>query len=270
MSKKITIDFFKVVVQSSLPNISSFEDIIQKTASISTDQRYRHTQLHPVSLLEADYGWNNTWEGEIVQLRMDNMPVIGDLSGKIEDLQLSDDKGLGEQSAFVYDPQSTILAIQTNRNGVSTGNFARYFELIAEGNTDVILNPVIQMDAMQRLHNMKNVTKMDINVAGLSNMGIFDTGKNGIEEMIKLTDFYDAPSVRVEMKASGKKEEKKYLSKEKVLNLAQSLLRVRNSATSEVNVKTIRITGKSSEEDNLFVDLLKDKFLRSWENSQKY
>jgi hypothetical protein len=259
MSKKLTIDFYQVLTNSSLSSISSFDDILQKLASLPTNQRTKLIRLHPVYLYEIQCGWQDTWEGEIVQLRMDNIPVKGNLSGDIEDFQLSTDEGIGEQSAFIYHPGSKILALQTNRHGVSPGNFAQYFESIAEGDTEIALIPVLQIDAMQRLENMKDVTKMEINVAGLSNMSLFNTGDDGLQEIIELTNFYESPSVCIEMKASPRRSEPSFLSKEKVINTAQTLLRVSNTKQSNTKVKQIRITGKSDEEDNIFVDLLKDK-----------
>lgn len=260
MAKNLTVDFFQVLIRNSSSSIPDFKDIIQKTINIPADKRAREVRLHHVYLYEAAYGWQDTWEGEIVQLRMDNIPVKGDLSGKIEDLQLGTDEGIGEQSAFIYHPASKILALQTNRHGVSPGSFAQYFEFIAEGNIEISLLPVLQIDAMQRLEKLKDVKKFEINVAGINNIeSIFNSGNNGVGEIIELSNAFQSPSIALELKASNSKSNPIYLIKEKVVGAAQSLARISKTNQNNAKVSKIRITGASDDEDNILVDLLKDR-----------
>ncbi|WP_442940553.1 DUF6731 family protein [Nostoc sp.] len=73
----------------------------------------------------------------------------------MSDIQLAQNEGIGEQSAFIYHPATSILALQSNRNGVSPGDFAKYFEIFAGTNASISFDPVIQMSVLQRLAKPK-------------------------------------------------------------------------------------------------------------------
>ncbi|MEA5567516.1 DUF6731 family protein [Anabaena sp. UHCC 0399] len=255
MSKTLNVDFFKVVIPADM-NLS-FGEVLQKVIQLPADQRFQEVRLHYVSLHEAVFGWQQTWEGEIVRLRMDNIPVKANLAGKIEDFKLADDEGIGEQSAFIYDPATNILLLQSNKHGVSPGNFARYFELIISSNASIYIDPVIQLDALQRLEQMKTVKKLNISIAALENMSVFEN--SGLEEFVNLTTAYQAPAIDIEFKVSRSK--KSSLPLEKVRNATTALLCISNQNQSQV--KKIRISGSSDDDDNLYVDLLKDKMRES-------
>ncbi|MBD2479877.1 MULTISPECIES: DUF6731 family protein [Nostocaceae] len=255
MSKTLNVDFFKVVIPADM-NVS-FGEVLQKVMQLPANQRFQEVRLHYVSLHEAVFGWQQIWEGEIVRLRMDNIPVKANLAGKIEDFKLADDEGIGEQSAFIYDPATNILLLQSNKHGVSSGNFARYFELIIGSNTSIYIDPVIQWDAVQRLEQMKTVTKLNISIAALENMSVFEN--SGLEEFVNLTTAYQAPVIDVEFKVSRSKQPSLLL--DKVRNATTKLLRISNQNQSQV--KKIRISGSSDDDDNLYVDLLKDKMRES-------
>lgn len=255
MSKTLNVDFFKVVIPADM-NLS-FEEVLQKLIQVPADQRFQEVRLHYISLHEAVFGWQQTWEGEIVRLRMDNIPVKANLAGKIEDFKLADDEGIGEQSAFIYHPATNILLLQSNKYGVLPGNFARYFELIIGSNASIYIDPVIQWDALQRLEQMKTVKKLNISIAALENMSVFEN--SGLEEFVNLTTAYQAPAIDIEFKVSRSK--KSSLPLEKVRNATTSLLRISNQNQNQV--KKIRISGSSDDDDNLYVDLLKDKMRES-------
>jgi len=258
MSKNLTIDFFKVGI--SQPSTLSFYKILEKAANTPSDQRPQIVRVHHIYLLSAQYGWQDTWEGEIVRLRMDDIPVKGNISGGIEDILLAHDEGIGEQSAFIYHPATSILALQSNRHGVSAGDFARYFELVAGSNTSITLDAVLQADAMQRLAKIKEVSKFQVRIASLTNMDIFKDGDYGVEEIVKLTQAFQAPSIVLELKTSRKKDDSS-LSIKTVFDTAQSL--VRASYQSQNKISAIRISGSSDEDEHLFIDLLRDKMRES-------
>jgi hypothetical protein len=235
----------------------TFGEVLQKVIALPAKERFKEVRLHHLSVHEANFGWQQTWEGEILRIRMDNIPTKADLAGKIEEFNLADDEGIGEQSAFIYHPDTNILLLQSNKHGVSPGNFAQYFELIIGSNTSIYIDPVIQEDALQRLESMSKVKKFDISIAALEDMSIFNNC--GLEEFANLTTVYQAPSINIELKVSRKKNSS--LPLEKVRNAAKSLLGI--SAQNQSQVKKIRISGSSDEDDSLYVDLLKDRMRES-------
>jgi hypothetical protein len=251
MSKTLNIDFFKIVMPPD-KNLT-FVEVLQKILTLPAEQRFQEVSLHHVSLHEVIFGWQQTWEGEIVRVRMHNIPTKADLTGKIEEIKLADNEGICEQSAFIYHPDTNILLLQSNKYGVSPGNFAQYFELIIGSNTSIYIDPVIQPDALQRLEKMNRVKIFDISIAALEDTSIFDN--YGIEEFANLTTVYQAPSINIELKVSRKRNSS--LPIEKVRNAARALLKISNKNGSQV--KKIRISGSSDDDDSLYVDLLKDR-----------
>ena len=75
------------------------------------------------------------WDGDIVRIRMDDLPVIISRDGEVEEFDVDDDEGVGEETALRFDPKTRILAIQSNRSGASPSRLARYLEAI--GSLDV-------------------------------------------------------------------------------------------------------------------------------------
>lgn len=114
MSKTLNIDFFKVVMPSNI-NLA-FGEVLQKVITLPAEQRFKVVRLHHLSVHEANFGWQQTWEGEIICIRMDNVPAKADLAGKIEDFKLADNEGIGEQSAFIYHPNTNIMLLQSNKD----------------------------------------------------------------------------------------------------------------------------------------------------------
>ncbi|BAY29185.1 hypothetical protein NIES2107_10260 [Nostoc carneum NIES-2107] len=258
MSKKLNVDFYQVKI--SQPSALSFEEILQKIDNTLPHHRTKEVRLHHIYIFSIQYGWQDTWEGEIVRLRMNDLPVKGSLAGEIEDIQLAHDEGIGEQSAFIYHPATRILAIQSNRNGVSPGDFARYFEIFGEGNTSISLDPVLQMSALQKLVKLKEVINFEIKIASLSNMNIFGDNDNAVEEMIHLAEIFQAPSINIEVKTSVKKKQPSLLV-DKVVETAQSLLRA--SQQKHNKITTLKVSGSDDEDNKTVIDLLKDKMRES-------
>ena len=254
MSKKLNVDFHQVKI--SQPSILTFENILENVANTLPDERPKEVRLHHVYIFSIQYGWQNTWEGEIVRLRMNDLPVKGNLAGGIEDIQLAQDEGIGEQSAFIYHPATHILAFQSNGHGVSPGDFARYFEIFAGGNTSITLDPVIQGSALQKLAKLKEVTNFEVNIASLSNTSIFKDDDNAVEEMIYLAEIFKAPSISIELKSSLKRKQPS-LFVDKVVSTAQSLFRA--SRLNQNRITTLKVLGSDDDDNKTLIDLLKDK-----------
>ncbi|PSB32851.1 hypothetical protein C7B70_08785 [Chlorogloea sp. CCALA 695] len=253
--KKLSVHFYQVKI--SQPSTLSFEAILQTVANASADQRPREVRLHHVYVLSIQYGWQETWEGEIVRLRMNDIPVKGNLSGQIEDFKLTHEEGIGEQSAFIYHPATRILALQSNRHGVSPGDFARYFEIFALSNTSITLDFVLQMSAMQRLAKLKEVINFEFKIASLSNMSIFAEDDNAVETIVHLAEIFQAPSINIEVKSSLKRKNQSSLLLNKVVDTAQALLRA--SLLKQNKITTLKVSGCDDDNHTTVIDLLKDR-----------
>lgn len=253
MSKKINIDFYKVELPNS--GTKSFEVILQEVMQLQIKDRFREIRFYPVCIHEAQHNLLYGWEGNMIRLRMNNLPVKGSKSGRIEDIVFNEDEGIGEQTAFIYNPLTRVLALQSNQAGVSASTFAKYFEEMAAFDEPIGIDPILNPDAMKRLAKVKTVSKFEIRVAGLDNMERFETDDCGVREMIELTNAFQSPTISLNLSVGGKKRDS--LSVEPVIRAAQALLGRANQ--NQQQVKTLRISGCTDEDESVYIDLLKDR-----------
>ncbi len=100
---------------------------------------------------------------------MDTLPRKSNVeTGQLTLLDLDDDEGLGEETAFLYDPATHCLTIQRNRFGVSANAFATYCTEIGAFESALNLEPIISADAIARLQEFDRVNRLTIKVAGLT------------------------------------------------------------------------------------------------------
>jgi hypothetical protein len=251
MTKKFKIDFYRV----EIPDAGvSFEGILQQVDSLSTTDRVQEVRLHQIWLCQSSKR-QQFWEGDMIRLRMSDVPVKGSLSGNVEEINLADDEGIGEQTAFLYHIPTRILALQSSQSGTSPSAFAKYFEIMGGLNQPIYLDPVLQLDAMARLLNMHSVSRFEVRVAGLDHMGVLQNQGIGVQEFISLSEAFRAPTLS--LKLSVGRTKKKTLAVETIKNVAKQLTRA--AQRNQQNVKTLRISGSTDEEENVQLDLLKDR-----------
>lgn len=232
----------------------SFEAILQQVNNLSTTNRVKEVRLHQIWLFESSTR-PQFYEGDIIRLRMSNVPVKGNLSGNVEKINLADDEGIGEQTAFLYHIPTRVLALQNNNAGTSPSAFANYFEIMGGLSQPIYLDPVLQVDAMERLLNMNTISKFEVRIASLDNMKVLQNQDIGVQEFINLSETYRAPTISV--KLSVGKTKNKTLEVDKIKNIARRLIRMPQH--NQESVKTLRISGSTEEEENIHLDLLKDR-----------
>lgn len=256
MSKKFKIDFYKVQMPESAG--VSFESILQKVENLSPKDRVKEIRLHQIWLLQSST-YQQVWEGNMIRLRMNDVPIKGNLLGNVEEIHLRDDEGIGEQTAFLYHIPMRVLALQSTKNGTSPSTFANYFEAISGFGTPIYLDPVLQLDAMQRLLNMNTVSKLDVRVAGLDNMGILQDQDIDLKQFVNMSETFRAPNLSVTLSVGH--EKKKTLAVETIKNVAIKLSRMFQQ--NHQSIKTLRISGSTGDEEYIQLDLLKDRMRES-------
>ena len=99
MSKLMKVDFYKVVMPENAA--CKFDEILDRISAIPADDHRNVVRAgYPIRLQEATKG-GAVWEGEFVRIRMDEIPVKASLGGAIEPIELEDDEGIGEETAFL-------------------------------------------------------------------------------------------------------------------------------------------------------------------------
>jgi hypothetical protein len=124
MPKTIKIDFFKVTMpDDAAVTFEAHLDAIQQIP-LQDDARTRSLRGDPVRLQQLHHRAGCV-EGDMVRTRMDSLPEKSNVdTGELTPLDLREEEGLGEETAFLYDPPSRCLAIQRNRYSVSASALA--------------------------------------------------------------------------------------------------------------------------------------------------
>lgn len=155
-------------------------------------------QVTRVAELDVAHG---LWYGDMWRIRMDALPMIADLKGSSKLLDLADDEGVGEETAFLFHPPSQILVLQSTRSGVSPRGFAHYFETLCGLDLLDIL-PAYSASALVRLGKLHRITLCRIKVAAPQRFGPLSSAHDSLSDIGQIMERHKAPQIVVEM-ASG-------------------------------------------------------------------
>lgn len=255
MTRKLKVDFFKVVLPDDFPH--PFESVLN-AVNVSPNDHTRNAIRNacPFRLQEASQT-GYSWKGEMIRIRMDQLPLKAKLSGDVSSIDLEDDEGIGEETAFLYHIPTKVLAIQRNRYGVSAAVFAWYFG--EKGSVETIkLEPILQKDGLQRLANMKDVRKLSLNIAGLENMSVFKGLGNGVEPMIALMNQFKSPNLTLTI-SMGKRRG----SLESVKDFVQSFTQFNQQGESSIH--KFEISGKTEDGEKSVLDLIEYRMVEEIE-----
>lgn len=258
MKRDMKIDYYQVVMPGGCG--IRFDQILANV-SASQDDEFRnetHNRV-PMRLQEAKKR-QGVWIGDMVKIRMDNIPPKTKLNGQQEDLDLDPDEGLGEETAFLYDPGITILAIQRNRYAVSASAFARYFE-IKGGIDEIELRPILLSSAMKRMAQMRIHRRLEISIASIQNLKMFAGDGHGVEKLTDLSDYFDAPAASIVVSMGQHSG-----TLNKIMQFAKDILQATREVSSNAGyrppVTKLTVSGKHSENSPIeVVDLLEDRMI---------
>jgi hypothetical protein len=250
--KAINVDFYRVEIFQA--SDITLESLIQKILYKPDKNRILEIRNIPIWLIDATIE-GEFIEGDFIRLGMNDIPVKGNRQGFIENIRLNNNEGLGVLSAFLYHIPTRVFLLQAGKGGISAANFARYITELTEINTTIFVDPILQIETLQKLHSMKEIRKMEIKVAGLDSLEILASNNNPVGGIRELAQYYEAPSVYLELSAGRSRNQS--LSLENAKNLTNSLLRMNN--TQNAPVKKLRISGDIDEDESLAIDLLRDR-----------
>lgn len=139
--RKFRTYFFTV---HSDTNESNFSDCLASIYRLSPEDRTIDVNGVTVRLAQLDYTWSSSGLlcGDFERLQMDDLPPKSRISGEQEELELDDDQGLGHTTAFIYNVQMDILALQNNITGVGAARIQEYLTklLLAIGRRSTVLH----------------------------------------------------------------------------------------------------------------------------------
>jgi len=256
MPKTIKIDFFKVAMPEDAEE--AFEALLNRIADmpIAEDVRTQRLSSDPVRLQELHHR-GGYLEGDMVRTRMDNLPAKSNIdTGELAPLDLEEDEGLGEEAAFLYDPQTACLVMQRNRFSVSATAFATYCSDIGEYQTAIILEPIISGDVIARLHEFDRVRRLRIKVAGLAGGEVLRNTPYSLAHIAAFANDYASPTVNIEVSMGHQGGS---LMRQRVNEVVEWLRQ--RAGGSELEVQQIKVAGSAPGEGTEVLDLLESRII---------
>lgn len=257
MTRTIRVDFYRVDTRN--PSIL-FEDVIQQISALPPDEA-RNVEIRGFPIrLHTSSQRSNFWQGDLIRIRMNNIPTIASLSGETEPIDLEDDEGLGEETAFLYHIPTKVLMIQRNRLGVSVSAFSRYCQRICQLSEDIAFDPILRGDVLVRLTQMRVVRKFELKVARVEDLSILQGRNLGVDEILNIREFFNAPKISLAVSVGNRRD----MSLENVIDTAISLFRHASENTG--NVKKIEVSGAEEEDSQTDVIDLLEYWIKEWVN----
>lgn len=256
MYTKMTVEFFMVDMPKDATD--TFENTLLKIANLPNDGS-RNKEINGISYrLEQFNVSKNYIEGDMIKIRMDNIPPKAPIKAPIEPDFLNDEEGLGEQSAFLYRPDKNILLLQRNRYGVPMSVLCRYVQGFAELERMIEYSIILQKDAFERVKQLPRIQKFKIKIAKLKNLEPLSnqTKEDGLIQLLKMSDYFRSRDIEILFSVGHSKEN---LDLKSVIKTAIELAKAHSEYIDEI--KHISISGEDENEQTQLIDLIKDRML---------
>ena len=261
-TRRVNFEFYQLSMEGG--DGVSFEEVLHKVAALpQNEERTAEVRGRHIRLQEAEYDAER-WMGELVRIRMDQVPIRASLSGKLEPFLFDDDEGVGEEAAFLYWPRLKVLVLQRNRLAVSTSAFTSYFVKKGDIEGPIVLMPILQGEAYQRLGEMQTILRFDIRIAGIENMALFDHVGYGLKESLRVVEHFNAPTISVSLSMGHRKGS---LVPEAVRDVAKKLCTM--ATRGDGDIRKIEVAGKTDiEADTEVLDLLEYRMVDAMDVQQ--
>lgn len=198
------------------------------------------------------------WTGDIVQVRMKNLPVIASVdSDTTKDIELEDNQGIGECSAFCFSDQDNILILQRNRLSIGQSLFGPLMRELSGIDVPWELKPIPRNDALERLQGAQEVQRVTVDFARVKPTEISLGGTTGTAQAIKMISEGIVPKMRIEI-STGRSADK--LSPRSAIAFVN---RVSKFVGLDSDIKVDEIGVKGRDADGELFDILVCDFVLS-------
>ena len=253
-SKILNADFFKL-------EITTGEHFEEAVSSIAAKGIKKDTTVEVkddfFTRLESSGSWGEECvEGQIVRLRMNTLPDKAGFDEPIQSIGFSEEEGVGESAAFIFQRNSNVLLLERNRNAVTTFTFASFFKQLGKIPGEINLHPILQHGVYQKVFNARVLRKLIVQIAGPDNIGTAVAEMEpSVNEMLKARQSLKAP-IAVFTYSVGQ-QRKKGLDLQRALGTIQDFLTLRKGL--ETQVEKLIVHGSVGPHDDFAVDLLESR-----------
>ncbi|MGE3548980.1 MAG: DUF6731 family protein [Geobacter sp.] len=250
-TKTLTFDFYQV----RLPDTEqrTFEAILCEINDLQGENRVFDTGQYPLRLQDVRRQNAGYYIGDIAKIRMNDIPDKMKLTGETEPIELEDDQGLGEVTSFLFNPALNLLVLLRNRYAVTATGFAHYFQNKGAIHGELILDPILEAAALQKLARMGVVKKFELGIAAPGNAQIYQDIGLRPQSVLELMDA--APKVSIDIKFMMDRDRDRTFSVANVRRIVGNLL----GQNSNNEITKLVVSGKDNPDDpRQVVDLLED------------
>lgn len=164
---KITVRFYYIHPSQH----DTFVDLLERVNAVNIADRTRIVNGYHTRLQRMETYKPGQICGDIVKIRMRDAPTNADLNGSISEIPFGDTEGAGEHNAFMFDPESNVLAYQSGGGYRGTGisAFLNYLSIISIENYDFPsrfdATQLIHTSTVEEIQNLDRASRFSYRVA---------------------------------------------------------------------------------------------------------
>jgi len=258
MSKeqKVYADYFNVTEEKG--TFVQILDHLHKITNVAGRNYYidgvpmRLDEVHKDTLLNA-----GIIEGDMIKIRMDNIPSKASVRGSKKTLGLNDDEGLGEETAFLYDSKHKIAIIQRNRRGTTYRIFEQYFNSFGiDLNSMITFEPIICPGTIEKMESANSYRKLIVKVQPFQSAAMLKSCGPAVGHAIDAMK--DIGGEKIEICVSLSRSSDKTLNKLGIQALVKKLLKC-NQDTPGSSIQKLQMTADIEDTGVEPIDFLRDR-----------
>lgn len=258
MQKTAKIDFFTVAVPEG--SVTDLETLLRKLHSEPADSRKRNVEINDDWIRLArgkldDHGYL----GDMMRISMAPAGFRANLAGEVKVVDLTQDEGMADCSAFYYDFESSILVLQRNSKGATSRQLAGYFKQVADLDGEIEIKPILRPTDLMKVKTLPVIRKIHISSMIIDEMIGIETVDANTKQAIQAAAQAESPAIELVMKSA--REKGASLNAAVVSEILESWLSIHDGFSDEENeiVKKILVTGKDEAGTTVEFDMLKDR-----------
>lgn len=236
----IRCDFYRVILDESQTG-KGFRDLIAEIGGSPNNRKRLHSTKndHPIKLDEVDKKGRLVF-GDMIRIRMDKVPTKASLDGGKKKFDLARNEGVGEETAFLYDPKLNIMAVQVGREGVRAHAIQDYFQAKCSA-PGLRLEPILTSEGYKRLLAMKRCSSIEVSVAAANNAALLESEDVAVTSINKLMSRFQGLKVHYVVSMNRKRGTLAEFHK-----AAMEILKLKD--VSGIELSKVELTGKEDDE----------------------
>lgn len=196
------------------------------------------------------------WTGDIVKIRMSNLPGIGHAaSDDIRDIPLQDYEGVTECASFAFSGPDDILVLQRNRLAIGDLKVCPLFREISGLDAPWRAAPIPRPDAVAKLDGASEIKNLVVKFARVKAPELIVSNKDGDKKTIRVAHQGIVPSLTVTF-SNGRGKHAPKLDLKSMIALGKRAFGLATGESDDVAVDDVRVKGLDSAGDVLDLSLL--------------